>query len=189
MADETGTGPIPTLEDWQHWTWVMGRAQQMLMEAWADSLKTGQPWATSPPAWGAFPPVFFAPGAPATDPMSMMSAGAEAWSQGLQAWGKMLGMGGKAEEKKDRRFSAPEWRENPLFDQIRQTYLALSDKLLGTVDQIDGVDEETRSKLKFATRNFVDAMSPSNFALTNPQVLKKTIETRGENLLTALPTC
>jgi polyhydroxyalkanoate synthase len=118
--------------------------------------------------------------------MSMMSAGAEAWSQGLQAWGKMLGMGGKAEEKKDRRFSAPEWRENPLFDQIRQTYLALSDKLLGTVDQIDGVDEETRSKLKFATRNFVDAMSPSNFALTNPQVLKKTIETRGENLLNGL---
>jgi polyhydroxyalkanoate synthase len=186
MADETGTGPIPTLEDWQHWTWVMGRAQQMLMEAWADSLKTGQPWPTSPPAWGAFPPAFFATGAPATDPMSMMSAGAEAWSQGLQAWGKMLGMGGKAEEKKDRRFSAPEWRENPLFDQIRQTYLALSDKLLGTVDQIDGVDEETRSKLKFATRNFVDAMSPSNFALTNPQVLKKTIETRGENLLNGL---
>jgi polyhydroxyalkanoate synthase len=186
MADETGTGPIPTLEDWQHWTWVMGRAQQMLMEAWADSLKTGQPWPTSPPAWGAFPPAFFATGAPATDPMSMMSAGAEAWSQGLQAWGKMLGTGGKAEEKKDRRFSAPEWRENPLFDQIRQTYLALSDKLLGTVDQIDGVDEETRSKLKFATRNFVDAMSPSNFALTNPQVLKKTIETRGENLLNGL---
>jgi polyhydroxyalkanoate synthase len=186
MADETGTGPIPTLEDWQHWTWVMGRAQQMLMEAWADSLKTGQPWPTSPPAWGALPAAFFGPGAPATDPMSMMSAGAEAWSQGLQAWGKMLGMGGKAEEKKDRRFSAPEWRENPLFDQIRQTYLALSDKLLGTVDQIDGVDEETRSKLKFATRNFVDAMSPSNFALTNPQVLKKTIETRGENLLNGL---
>jgi len=186
MADETGTGPIPTLEDWQHWTWVMGRAQQMLMEAWADSLKTGQPWPTSPPAWGAFPPAFFATGAPATDPMSMMSAGAEAWSQGLQAWGQMLGMGGKAEEKKDRRFSAPEWRENPLFDQIRLTYLALSDKLLGTVDQIEGVDEETRSKLKFATRNFVDAMSPSNFALTNPQVLKKTIETRGENLLNGL---
>jgi polyhydroxyalkanoate synthase len=186
MADETGTGPIPTLEDWQHWTWVMGRAQQMLMEAWADSLKTGQPWPTSPPAWGAFPPAFFGPGAPATDPMSMMSAGAEAWSQGLQAWGQMLGVGGKAEEKKDRRFSAPEWRENPLFDQIRQIYLALSDKLLGTVDEIEGVDEETRSKLKFATRNFVDAMSPSNFALTNPQVLKKTIETRGENLLNGL---
>ena len=171
MADETDSGPIPTLEDWQHWTWVMGRAQQLLMEAWADSLKTAQPWPTSPPAWGAFPPAFFAAPESTTDPMSMLSAGAENWAKGLQAWGDMLGLGAKSEERKDRRFSAPEWRENPLFDQIRQTYLALSDKLLGTVDEIDGVDGETRAKLKFATQNFVDAMSPSNFALTNPQVL------------------
>jgi polyhydroxyalkanoate synthase len=186
MADETGTGPIPTLEDWQHWTWVMGRAQQLLMEAWADSLKTAQPWPTSPPAWGAFPPAFFGAPEGGSDPMSIMNAGAESWAQGLQAWGEMLGLGGKGQEKKDRRFSAPEWRENPLFDQIRQTYLALSDKLLGTVDQIEGIDRETRAKLKFATQSFVDAMSPSNFALTNPQVLKKTIETRGENLLNGL---
>jgi len=188
MADETDTGAIPTLEDWQHWTWVMGRAQQMLMEAWAESLKTAQPWPTTPPRWGAFPPAFFgAPDAPATDPASLMSGGAEAWAKGLEAWGRMLGLDtGKAAERKDRRFSAPEWRDNPVFDQIRQTYLALSDKLLGTVDQIEGIDDETRAKLHFATKSFVDAMSPSNFALTNPQVLKKTIETRGENLLNGL---
>jgi polyhydroxyalkanoate synthase len=187
MADETDTGPIPTLQDWQHWTWVMGRAQQMLMEAWADSLKTSQPGPGSPPAWGAFPPAFFGGDAPPpADPVSMMSAGAEAWAKGLEAWGKVLGLDSKPSEKKDRRFSAPEWRDNPLFDQIRQTYLALSDKLLGSVDQIEGLDDETRGKLQFATRNFVDAMSPSNFALTNPQVLKKTIETRGQNLLNGL---
>ncbi len=187
MADETDSGPIPTLEDWQHWTWVMGRAQQMLMEAWAESLKTSQPWPTSPPAWGAFPPAFFGgEAAPAADPMSMMNAGAQAWAKGLQTWGQMLGLQSEAAERKDRRFSAPEWRENPLFDQIRQTYLALSDKLLGTVDHIEGLDDDSRARLKFATRNFVDAMSPSNFALTNPQVLKTTIETRGENLLKGL---
>ena len=177
----------PSLEDWQHWTWVMGRAQQMLMESWAEGLKTAQPGA-APPPWGAFPPAFGIGGAAVpADPMAMMSAGAEAWAKGLEAWGTMVGLdpGSKAEAK-DRRFSAPEWRENPLFDQIRQSYLALSDKLLGTVDDIDGLDEETRQKMKFATRNFVDAMSPSNFALTNPQVLKKTIETRGENLLRGL---
>ena len=187
MADETETGSPSSLEDWQHWTWVMGRAQQMLMEAWAESLKTSQPWPTMPPAWGAFPPAFFGaqPAAPA-DPVSMMSAGAEAWAKGLESWGQMLGLESKTAERKDRRFAAPEWRENPLFDQIRQTYLALSDKLLGTADEIEGLDEETRSRVKFATRNFVDAMSPSNFALTNPQVLAKTIETRGQNLLNGL---
>ncbi len=186
MTDETPSGAIPTLEDWQHWTWVMGRAQQMLMEAWSDSLKTSQPWPTSPPAWGAFPPAFFGSAPEAPDPVSMMGAGAQAWAKGLKAWGEMLGLESRPGEKKDRRFAAPEWHQNPLFDQIRQTYLALSDRLLGTVDEIEGLDEETSSRLKFATRNFVDAMSPSNFALTNPQVLKKTIETRGENLLNGL---
>jgi polyhydroxyalkanoate synthase len=185
MADETDSGAMPTLEDWQHWTWVMGRAQQMLMEAWAESLKTAQPWPTNPPAWGAFPPAFFGSDEPGTDPMSIMTAGAQAWAKGLESWTQMLGLD-TGKEKKDRRFSAAEWRENPLFNQIRQTYLALSDKLLGTADQIEGLDNESRAKLKFATRNFVDAMSPSNFALTNPQVLKKTIETRGENLLKGL---
>ncbi len=188
MTEKTDSA-IPTLEDWQHWTWVMGRTQQMLMESWAEGLKTAQPADTAvPPPWGAFPPAFgFGAAPPPTDPMAMMSAGAEAWAKGLETWGQMVGLdtGGKAEAK-DRRFSAPEWRENPLFDQIRQSYLALSDKLLGTVEDVEGVDDETRQKMKFATRNFVDAMSPSNFALTNPQVLKKTIETRGENLLKGL---
>jgi polyhydroxyalkanoate synthase len=191
MSDQTKTdaSAAPSLEDWQHWTWVMGRAQQMLMESWAEGLKTAQPAAAAAPPWGAFPPAFGFGGAASVpaDPMAMMSAGAEAWAKGLETWSKMVGLdtGSKAEAR-DRRFSAPEWRENPLFDQIRQSYLALSDKLLGTVDDIDGLDEETRQKMKFATRNFVDAMSPSNFALTNPQVLRKTIETRGENLLKGL---
>jgi polyhydroxyalkanoate synthase subunit PhaC len=188
MEDDTkAPGAIPTLEDWQHWTWVMGRAQQMMMEAWAQSLKTPQPWPAVPPAWGAFPPAFVAPGpASAADPASMMAAGAEAWAKGLDAWGAMLGLDTKPGEKKDRRFSAPEWRDNPLFDQIRQTYLALSDKMLGTVEQIEGLDDESRARLRFATRSFVDCDEPVQFRADQSEVLKKTIETRGENLLNGL---
>jgi len=185
MAEDTqSASAIPTLEDWQHWTLVMGRAQQMLMEFWAEQMKSGQPipnW--SPPAFG------FGEQAGASDPMALMSAGAQAWAKGLETWGKMLGGAvptGAESERKDRRFAAPEWRENPIFDTIRQTYLRVSDQLLGTADQIEGVDPDTREKLRFATRSFVDAMSPSNFALTNPQVLKRTLETRGENLLKGL---
>jgi polyhydroxyalkanoate synthase len=187
MVDETkSASAIPTLEDWQHWTLVMGRAQQMLMEFWAESLKKDQPF----PAWS--PSLFgFGEVQPATDPMALMSAGAQAWAKGLETWGKVLGgvtAAPAVEEKdrKDRRFAAPEWRENPIFDTIRQTYLRVSDQLLGTVDEIEGIDAPAREKLRFATRSFVDAMSPSNFALTNPQVLKRTLETRGENLLKGL---
>jgi polyhydroxyalkanoate synthase len=187
MAEDTkAASAIPTLEEWQHWTLVMGRAQQMLMEFWADSLKKDQPF----PAWS--PSVFgFGVEQPATDPMALMSAGAQAWAKGLETWGKMLGgvpVAAPTDEidRKDRRFSAPEWRENPIFDTIRHTYLRVSDQLLGTVDEIEGIDEDAREKLRFATKSFVDAMSPSNFALTNPQVLKRTLETRGENLLKGL---
>ena len=210
MADETKpTSAIPTLEDWQHWTWVMGRAQQMLMEAWADSLKKGEAfkgWGAVPgmmgpsafdfgmPAFGGGTPGEGGPGAATgaaapPDPMALMAAGAEAWAKGLEAWGKVLAgttPTGEATEKKDRRFSAPEWQENPVFKTIRQTYLTIADQMLGTVEKIESIDEETRAKLRFATRNFVDAMSPSNFAMTNPEVLKRTIETRGENLLKGL---
>ena len=182
MADETNIGGVPTLEDWQHWTLVMGRAQQMLMEFWASQVKEGEPLpAWSPSAFG------FGTRTPSTDPMALMSAGAQAWAKGLETWGKVLGgVAAPASEKKDRRFAAPEWSENPIFDTIRKSYLQISDQLLGTVDQIENVDPEMREKLRFATRSFVDAMSPSNFALTNPQVLKRTMETRGENLLKGL---
>ena len=73
--------------------------------------------------------------------MALMSAGAEAWAKGLETWGKMLGgvdRGAERRRAKDRRFAAPEWRENPIFDTIRQTYLAIRDQLLGTVDEIEG---------------------------------------------------
>src|SRR3954452_18955545 len=87
MGEDTKSGSaLPTLEDWQHWTLVMGRAQQMLMEFWAESLKKDQPF----PQWS--PPVFvLGEGVAATDAMELMSAGAQAWAKGLETWGKMLG--------------------------------------------------------------------------------------------------
>ena len=187
MANDTTdtTNPIPSLEDWQHWTYVMGRAQQMLMEAWADGLKEGESWPAAPPTWGAFPPAFG--WTPTADPAAMMTAGAEAWAKGLETWSRMIGLDTEAKENaKDRRFAAPEWKESPVFDTIRKTYLALSDKLLGTAQEIEGLDDSSRQRLLFGVRSFVDAMSPSNFALTNPQVLKRTMESRGENLLKGL---
>ena len=177
------TPSLPSLEDWQHWTWVMGRAQQMMMEFWASQAGKDMPafdWSAAVPAGQQ------------RDMNALMSAGAQAWAKGFEAWGKMLGgvaavpAPGEAKPVKDRRFSAPEWAENPIFDTIRQTYLQLSDQLLGSVEEVEGLDADERQKLRFATKSFVDAMAPSNFALTNPTVLKRTIESRGENLLKGL---
>jgi len=174
MTDDTTT--IPSIEDWQQWALVMAQANQMIMEAWADNLAKGK----SMPGFGL--PVPHA----TNDPMAWMTAGAEAWSKGLEAWSQMLGQYADAGEAKDRRFSAPEWRENPIFDTVRQSYQAISGKLMGTVEEIEGLDEAARSRLRFATKGFVDAMSPANFMATNPEVMKRTIETKGENLLAGL---
>ena len=94
--------------------------------------------------------------------------------------------GDQGRRARDRRFGSPEWSDNPIFDTMRQSYLAISDKLLGTVEEIEGLDEAARSRLRFATKGFVDAMSPANYLALNPQVMKRTIETKGENLLAGL---
>ena len=76
------TPHMPTLEDWQHWTWVMGRAQQMMMEFWASQAGKEMPaldWTTAMPAGQSH------------DMTQLMSAGAQAWAKGFEAWGKMLG--------------------------------------------------------------------------------------------------
>ena len=175
MTDDTTT-TIPSLEDWQHWALVMARANQMIMEAWADNLAQ----AKGMPGFGL--PVPHA----TNDPMAWMTAGAEAWSTGMEAWSRMLGQYSAAGEQKDRRFASPEWRDNPIFDTVRQSYLAISDKLLGTVEEIEGLDDAARDRLRFATKGFVEAMSPANFMATNPEVMKKAVETKGENLLNGL---
>ena len=182
------TRSLPSLEDLQHWTFVMGRAQQLMMEHLAAQMGAAAEAAPAPEkAAAAFWPGMNLFG----DPARIMEAQAELWTEGLGIWQRALGGQGERtalEEKadKDRRFAAPQWRDNPLFDTIRQTYLLVSERLLGSVDALEGVDEPTRQKLRFTTKAFVDAMAPSNFALTNPQVLERAIETKGESLLKGL---
>lgn len=86
----------------------------------------------------------------------------------------------------DRRFRDEAWRENEVFDFIKQSYLLASRYILQTVRNVEGLSPEAARKVDFYTRQFIDAMSPSNFLLTNPEVLRRTLETRGENLLRGL---
>ena len=89
-------------------------------------------------------------------------------------------------EPGDRRFRHQEWEENSVFDFIKQSYLLTSRWLAATVREVEGMDEKTAQKVDFYTRHFIDALSPSNFVLSNPEVLRTTIETKGENLVQGL---
>jgi len=88
-------------------------------------------------------------------------------------------------ERGDRRFSGPEWEESPVHNYIKQSYLLSSRWLTSMVDD-STLDDATKSKCDFYTRQFIDAMSPSNFALTNPEVLKETLDSKGQNLVAGL---
>lgn len=108
----------------------------------------------------------------------------EYYRQHLDLWLGFIGAkekeGALEADKSDRRFNAPEWRE-PLFDYIRQNYLLTSEWMMKLVDSAN-TDEMTKEKVAFFTRQFVDAISPANFAFTNPEVLKLAMETKGESL-------
>ncbi|UJS23606.1 PHA/PHB synthase family protein [Thiothrix winogradskyi] len=88
--------------------------------------------------------------------------------------------------KSDRRFSHEDWENKPAFDVIKQTYLLVSDWTRQVVASAEGLDERTAERVKFFTERSLDAMSPTNFALTNPAVLEKIRNTKGANLVHGL---
>ena len=88
-------------------------------------------------------------------------------------------------EAGDRRFSADEWTESPVHSYLKQSYL-LSSRWLNDMVTDSTLDADTKAKCSFYTRQFIDAMSPANFAMTNPEVLKETVETQGQNLIKGL---
>ncbi len=86
----------------------------------------------------------------------------------------------------DNRFRNADWQDQFLFDYIKQSYLIAARHMHDTVSSVEGLPEETRKKVNFYTRQYIDALSPSNFALTNPQVLRETLQSGGQNLVRGL---
>ncbi len=85
-------------------------------------------------------------------------------------------------EKGDKRFKDPEWARNAFFDFLKQTYLVTSRWAADLVENTEGLDENTRHKARFYMKQITDALSPSNFVLTNPELFRETVESHGENL-------
>jgi polyhydroxyalkanoate synthase len=89
-------------------------------------------------------------------------------------------------EKSDKRFRHEDWQEHFLFDYVKQSYLIAARWLHNAVAKVEGLDEHTRKKVDFFTRQYIDALAPSNFALTNPEVFRETIASGGQNLVKGL---
>ena len=86
----------------------------------------------------------------------------------------------------DRRFSSPEWASSPVFDYVRQAYLLNSEFLKQVSDAVPMADGRAKSRVQFLTRQYIDALAPSNFAATNPEFIKTALETKGESITKGL---
>ncbi|WP_174284967.1 alpha/beta hydrolase [Sphingomonas bacterium] len=119
-----------------------------------------------------------------TDPAALARA-RDFWRDGFALWERLLDPVPQQSDapERDKRFKAVAWREHPGFDLMRRSYDLTSAHLLRAVDAVEGIDDAARERLRFAARGIIDATSPANFALTNPEVIAKTIATRGDNLV------
>ena len=160
MAESDAPPPAGPVD----WLRAIGDQQEQLLEQAIDSMKA---------AGGAVPGV--------TDPATVERVG-QFWRDGLEMWRRFLTPVEAAAPTTDKRFKDAAWSQPP-FAAIAQAYEQASAALLAGVDKLDGVDAAQRERLRFSARALSDAMSPSNFPWTNPQVIGRTLETGGRNLV------
>ena len=127
------------------------------------------------------------------NPGQLLQAQIGFWQDYMTLWQnttrRMLGIDAEpviTSDPADKRFKDSAWNDSEVFDFIKQSYLLSARYFQDVVRHVDGLDAKTAQKVDFYTRQFVDAMSPSNFVLTNPEVLRRTAESGGENLIKGL---
>jgi polyhydroxyalkanoate synthase len=153
---------------------------------------------------GAVPSLAFDPTAPAramadftvqlwSNPMAVLQASQAAASEWAELWGTAARRAAGEEvepviapERGDRRFGDAAWSEDPVFDYLKQAYLLASRQATDLVARTEGIDEDTRTRAEFFTTAYLGALSPANFAFTNPEAIRRAIDTGSISLLSGL---
>ena len=126
---------------------------------------------------------------PAADPRALSALQETFMNQQVSLWQTVLARQQGAPEifrvsadAGDRRFAAPEWRESPVYDYLHQAYLLNAKFLKDLVELIPAVDDMGRNRMRFLARQISDAMAPTNYAATNPEFIKRALETEGQSI-------
>src|SRR5215831_4316978 len=125
------------------------------------------------------------------DPVAVATAQIDLFYDTLGLWQKtaqrlLMLRALETEAANDKRFKHPDWSENAIFNFVKDSYLVAAKSILAAIRDVKGMDEASARKVDFYTRQFVDALSPSNFITTNPEVLTATLKSGGQNLLRGL---
>ncbi|GKY89406.1 PHA/PHB synthase family protein [Sinisalibacter aestuarii] len=130
----------------------------------------------------------------------LMQNPAKVWESQLEYWSKTLSHAVEAQQAlldgaplvpkdetpKDRRFSNPLWQTHPWFNYLKQQYFISSEAIEKGVEELDGISDHERQRMRYFTRQIVDMMAPTNFFASNPDALEKAIETEGQSLIDGL---
>jgi polyhydroxyalkanoate synthase len=202
MMPGAGASPLmpPAMDAGELGEWASTGAQ--LQQLWLDFVTQQAAAAAEKAAQGANPLdpaqwMVFAQSMLGQLPKGLAEAQARLAQDQLQLWSGVMERfvagatsGGLSEApdpaalpRSDRRFADPAWREHPAFLLLHQTYLMLADYFRTSVKGMDGLDPVKRQQLEFAVGALAEAMSPDNFLALNPVVLKRTMETKGANLV------
>ena len=126
----------------------------------------------------------------ANQPAVLLQLQSQWWEQQLKIWQNAALMGNTesviSEDRSDKRFIDEAWKNDPFYSFIKQSYLLFSKSYIDTINSIEGIDEKTKERVAFFSRQAINALSPSNFIATNPELMKLTLERNGENLLDGL---
>jgi polyhydroxyalkanoate synthase len=126
---------------------------------------------------------------------TLLSNPEKAWEMQLSYWEQAMTLAqtqfshwleGKSLPMEDRRFSGEEWMNNPFFNLMSHQYILASKHMQALLEQMEYDDPNTAKRIRFFTKQYLDALSPANFLHTNPQVMSETIQSSGKNLLKGL---
>ena len=193
MADQPDPGAkLPDPLEWSRMmTRIAEKSQRMVADFVARQVQ--KPGGGNPDPLNLAQAFFDMTSRMLANPGRLVEAQMSLWQDYMRLWQttarKMLGKPSEPvahPAADDRRFKDSAWDESYVFDYVKQSYLLTARWIQSTVREVEGLDDKTARKVDFYTRQFVDAMAPSNFALTNPEVVRATIDSRGENLLKGL---
>ncbi|MBY6195831.1 class I poly(R)-hydroxyalkanoic acid synthase [Vibrio hangzhouensis] len=123
----------------------------------------------------------------ASNPTSILEQQMNWWNQQINLFNDCILSANNPQDKEtDPRFRDESWSSNPLYSYIKESYKMVCKTVLETISSTQDLDPEAKERLEFFARQFLNAMSPSNFVTTNPEIMKLTLESNGENLVKGL---
>jgi polyhydroxyalkanoate synthase subunit PhaC len=178
---------IPWLDPFEasrQWMEIAGKAQnavsQYMGQQAEDSALQASNLKATTQAFAEFFALFF------RDPEKLVKAQSSLWEKHAELWQTVMNKDaaeGDRNKSKDRRFKSEEWEKNVALNVLKHSYLIGSEWLKDLVSEETGLSPQAKKQVEFFTQQYIDALAPTNFALTNPDVMRKTIETGGANLV------